>query len=630
MTDLRFAFRQLLKSPGFTFIAVLTLALGIGANTAIFTIVHAVFLEPLPYRDANRIVAIWETNAQTPGRSNVVAPANFLRWQERVTSFDALAAFAETRVNLSGTENPEEVVAQNVTAPFFSVLGIGPMLGRTFTAEESADPNSSAVILSEELWQRRFGSDPGIIGRAIQLNSKPQTVVGVMPAGVRLFLKTGSLVGKPADLWRTLPMGAAERAPRGRVLSVIGRLKPGVRVEAARAEMAAISASLASELPAFDTGWTTKVIPLREELAHDVRRPLFVLSAAVAFVLLIACANVANLLLARGAARQHELAIRIALGATRGQIIRQLLLESVVLGIIGGFASLLIAQWGVEFLQALSPVDLIASGPLKLSYPVLAFTAAISILTALGCGLASALEGSRGNAQQSLVEGGRQIGAGLRHRRLRHSFVVAEIALAMVLLVGAGLMLRSFATMRRVDPGFDARDVLTMRMQLPRAKYADDAARIHFFRDLTARVDALPGVESVGAVSYLPMAGLGAATSFTIEGQPSPPPGQDKDTVVTVCDNGFFQALKIPLVLGRLFAARETQEKSNVVIINETFARQNFPKGDALGQRVTIDMADPNVPTEIIGIVGNTKSVDLVTARARPPTGLRRNWPTAR
>ena len=381
--------------------------------------------------------------------------------------------------------------------------------------------------------------------------------------------------------------------------------------------MSAISSSLAAELPDFDTGWSTTVLPLREELSQEVRPALLVLSAAVIFILLIACANVANLLLARGAARQHELAIRSALGATRGQIIRQLLSESLLLGIVGGLASLMVAQWGLEVLKALSPIELMNPESLGLSYPVLAFTGAISILTALACGLASALEGSRGNSQPSLVEGGRQIGAGLRHRRLRHSFVVAEIAIAVVLLVGAGLMLRSFAAMRQVDPGFDAHNVLTVRMQLPRAKYPDDAARIRHFRDLTARIATLPGVEQVGAVSYLPMAGLGAATSFEIEGQPPPPPGQEHETVVTVCDNGFFQALKIPLLRGRSFTEREMQEKADVVLVNEAFARQYFPKGDALGQRVTIAMNDPDVPTEIIGVVGDTKFADLVTpARA--------------
>jgi putative ABC transport system permease protein len=617
MNDLRFALRQLLKSPGFTFVAVLTLALGIGANTAIFTIVNAVFLEKLPYREADRIAVIWEANAERPGRSNTVAPANFIRWKERLTTFESLAAYAETRANLTEGDNPEELIAQNVTAEYFSVIGVGPFLGRAFTAEEAAHPKASSVILSYELWQRRFGGDQSIVGRIIQLNGKPQTVVGVMPAGVRLFLKAGSLVNKPVDFWWPYVMGPEARQPMGRYLSVIGRLKPGVSLEKARTEINAIATSLTVELPAFDTGWSVKVVPLREELSGELRPALLLLSGAVAFVLLIACANVANLLLARGAARRHEMAIRTALGATRAQIIRQLLIESLTLGMLGGLLSLLVAQWSLSLLEALSPVDLTTLGRLSLSCPVLGFTAAISILTAMGCGLASALEGSRPDLQLALAEGGRQIGGGLRHRRLRHAFVIAEMALAVVLLVGAGLMLRSFASMRQVDPGFDSAHVLTMRMQLPRAKYAEDSARIRFFRELTARVSVLPGVQAAGTVSYLPMAGLGAATDFTIEGQPPSTPGQDKTTAVTVCQNGFFQALKIPLLRGRLFTEQEMQQKRDVVIINEALARQYFPNEDPIGKRVTIDMTDHNVPTEIIGLVGNTRAVDLVTP-ARP------------
>lgn len=613
MNDLRFALRQLCKSPGFTFVAVVTLAFGIGANTAIFTIVNAVFLEKLPYREAHRVVAIWETNTRRPGHSNVVAPANFVRWQERATAFESLAAYAESRANLTGTGNPEELVAQNVTADYFSVIGVTPVLGRAFTPAESTNSKSGVVILTHELWARRFGSDPAIVGRAIQLNGKPQTVVGVMPAGVRLFMKTGALVDKPVDFLWPYALGPEAREPHGRFLSVIGRLKADATLETARAEMNAISASLTNEIPEFDTGWGVKVLPLREELSGEIRPALLLLSGAVAFVLLIACANVANLLLARGAARRHEIAIRIALGATRGQIVRQLLSETLLLGILGGLLSLLVAQWSLALLAALSPVDLSIANELSLSYTVLAFTGTISILTALACGMVSAWSGSRLDVQQALVEGGRQMGGSVRHRRLRHAFVVAEIALAVVLLVGAGLMLRSFAAMREVDPGFDPHHVLTMRMQLPRAKYPDDTARIRFFLEVTARVANLPGVQAVGAVSYLPMAGLGAGTDFTIEGQPSSAPGQEKTTDVTVCDNGFFHALKIPLLRGRLFTEQEMRGKRNVVLINDAFARQYFSGQNPIGQRVTIDMNDPNVPTEIIGIIGDTQGVDLVT-----------------
>ncbi|PYJ07430.1 MAG: hypothetical protein DMF06_15770 [Verrucomicrobia bacterium] len=617
MNDLRCAIRQLLSSPGFTFVAVLTLALGIGANTAIFTVVNAVFLEKLPYRDADRIAVIWETNAARPGRSNVVGPANFIRWKERATAFESLAAYAETRANLVDGGNPEELIAQNVTAEYFSVIGVEPFLGRAFTSEETSNPKSSSVILSYELWQRRFGSDPSVVGRAIQLNGKPQTVIGIMPAGARLYLKAGSLVDKPVDFWWPFVMGPEAREPRGRYLSVIGRLKTGATMEKARAEMNAISSSLVAELPEFDTGWGIKLASLRQELSSELRPALFLLSGAVAFVLLIACANVANLLLARGAARRHEMAIRSALGATRVQIIKQLLTESLALGILGGLLSLLVAQWSLALLEALSPVELTAARHLSLSGPVLAFTGAVTLLTATACGLASALAGSRDEVQQALAQGGRQIGGGLRHRKLRHAFVIAEIALAVVLLVGAGLMLRSFASMRQVDPGFDPANVLTMRMQLPRAKYPDDPARIRFFREVTDRVAALAGVQAAGTVSYLPMAGLGAATSFSIEGQPPAAPGQDKSTAVTVCQNGFFQALKIPLLRGRLFTEQEMQQKRDVVIINEALARQYFPNEDPIGKRITISMNDPDVPTEIIGIVGDTRAVDLVTP-ARP------------
>jgi putative ABC transport system permease protein len=613
MNDLRYALRMLWKSPAFSVIAIATLALGIGANTAIFSVVNAIFLDKLPYREADRIAVIWETNADRPGRSNVVGPSNFIRWKERATTFENLAAYAETRANLTDRGNPEELIAQNVTAEYFQVIGVAPFLGRAFTAEESADPKSSAVILSYELWQRRFGANEAIVGGSIQLNGKPQTVVGVMPAGVGLYLKAGSLVNKPADFWWPYVLGPEAREARGRYLTVIGRIKAGATIETARSEMNAISAGIVAELPDFNTGWGVKVVPLREELSGELRPALLVLSGAVAFVLLIACANVANLLLARGAARRHELAIRSALGATRGQIIKQLLSESLVLGILGGLLSLLVAQWSLTLLEVLSPVDLTAIGHLSLSYPVLVFTGIVSIVTAFGCGLASALEGSRADVQQALAQGGRQIGGGLRHRRVRHAFVIAEIALAVVLLAGAGLMLRSFASMRRVDPGFDPSNVLTMRMQLPRAKYADDPARIRFFRELVGRVANLPGVQAAGAASFLPMAGLGAATSLTIEGEAPAAPGQEKSSAVTVCDDGFFRALKVPLLRGRFFSEQEMQEKRDVVLINEALAQQYFPNQDPIGKRMTLFMTEKNVPAEIIGIVGNTRGVDLVT-----------------
>jgi putative ABC transport system permease protein len=622
LQDLRYAIRTCLRAPVFTMVAVLALALGIGANTAIFTIVHAVLLERLPYQDPDRLVAVWETSARRPGRSNTVAPANFIRWGERATVFDGLAGFAETRINLTDAGNPEELVAENVTAPYFSVLGVPPMLGRVFTPSESADPESSAVVLSGEVWQRRFGSDPSIVGRVIRLNGRPRTVVGVMPAGFRLFLKAGSLVGKPPDLWVPFVLPPAAREPRGRYLSSIARLKAGVPVAAAQSQMNALAASFAAEMPQFDTGWGVKVVPLHDELSGALRPALLVLSGAVAFVLLIACANVANLLLARGAARHREIAIRSALGAGRTRVIRQLLTESLLLGVLGGAAGLLVAQWSLAMLVAISPVDLTSLGRIDLNYSVLAFTGAVSLATAIVCGFAPAFEGARLDVQESLKDGARQVGGGVRHARLRQTFVVAEIALAVVLLVGAGLLLRSFDSLTRAGTGFDATNVLTMRMQLPAAKYPSDSKRIQFFKQLTSRVSAIPGVQAAGVVSYLPLAGLGAATNFTIEGEPPPSPGQDHVTDVTVCDDGYFRALKVRLLRGRLFTEREMLEQANVVIVNDALVRQYFPNEDPLGKRLTISMNDPNVPTEIIGVVADIKIVDLATP-ARPST----YWP---
>jgi putative ABC transport system permease protein len=615
--DLRYALRACVRAPGFTTVAVLALALGIGANTAIFSIVNAVLIERLPYSDPDRILVLWETNARRPGQPNVVAPANFIRWNERAAAFESMAAFAETRMNLTGDAVPEEVVAQNVTAGYFSVLGVSALIGRVFTAEESADPETSSVVLSYDLWQRRFASDPAVVGRTIRLNTRLRTVVGVMPPDVRLFLKAGSLVGKPVDVWVPYVLPPEARQPRGRYLSVIARLKPGVSLDQARAQMTSLAASLTQELPDFDTGWGVKVVPLRDELSGGIKPALLVLSGAVAFVLLIACANVANLLLARGAARQREIAIRSALGAARSRVVRQLLTESLLLGLLGGAAGLLVASWSLIALIALSPVDLTGLGHVTISYPVLAFTAAVSILTAAICGFAPAIAGSRTDVQDALKNGVRQFGSGPRQATLRHAFVVAEIALAVVLLVGAGLMLRSFEALRRVNPGFDARNVLTMRVQLPPARYPDDGQRTRFFADLTARVSAIPGVRSAGVVSSLPLAGLGAATNFTIEGEPPARLGQEHTTAVVVCDNRYFRTMNVPLRRGRLFTEREMREKSNVVVVSEAFVRQYFANGDPLGKRVTIAMTDPDVPTTIVGVVGDTKAVDLV-APPRP------------
>jgi putative ABC transport system permease protein len=622
LQDIRYAIRLCLRTPGFTAIAVLALALGIGANTAIFTIVNAVLLEPLPFRDPGRLVVMWETNARRSGRPNTIGPANFIRWRERATAFERTAPFYDYRINLTGAGAPEEVVGMDVTPDFFPTLGVAPLVGRAFTDDEGPQGHDALAVLSYGLWQRRFAGDPGVVGRTIQLNSRSVTIVGVMPADMRLFVKRWSLTGKPADLWMPFAFTEASRQPRGRYMSAIARLKPGVSLTEAQSQMDTIAGGLTREFPEFNTGWGALLVPMHRELSGDLRPALFVLTGAVGFVLLIACANVANLLLARGATRQREMAIRSALGAGRIRVIRQLLTESLVLCILGGGLGLLVAQWGLELLLAIGPASLGDLGAVHLSYPVLGFTAAVSIATAIVCGFAPAFEGSRGSVQEALKDGARQIGASVRHRRIRHAFVVGEIALAVVLLVGAGLMIRSFGTLRGVNPGFDARNVLTARVTVPTRRYPDEARRIDFFAKLVARVSEIPGVESAGAVSYLPLAGPGAGTNFSIVGLPPPLPGQSPGTDVSVCDNGYFSAMKVPLLRGRLFTEREMREKSNVVIINDTLARRYFPGVDPLGKSLVIAMNLPNVPTEIVGVVGDVKFSGLA-AETNPMT----YWP---
>jgi putative ABC transport system permease protein len=620
--DVRYAIRTCLRAPGFTFVAVLALALGIGANTAIFTIVNAALIERLPFKDPARLVVLWEESARRPGRSNTVAPANYLRWRERADVFEEMSAFADTRTVLTGSGEPEELTQQLAIGPLFKVLGVPPLLGRTFSDAELADDATNVVVLGHALWTRRFGADPGVVGRTIQLNGAAATVIGVMPPDVRLLMRTNSLVGKPTELWTNFTLPPSAREPRGRSISVIARLRPGVSIDQARAQMNTIAAGLTAEFPAFDTGWKVKVVPLRDELAGDLRPALLVLAGAVAFVLLIACANVANLLLARGAARQREIAIRGALGAPRGRVVRQLLTESLLLGVVGGAVGLVIAQWSLHGLIALSPVDLTQLGHIGLSYPVLAFTAAVSILTAAICGLAPAFEGARTDVHESLKDGARQVGSTVRHRRLRQAFVVSEVALAVVLLVGAGLMLRSFGSIQSINPGLDTGNVLTARIALPGRKYNAPEKTMRFFAEATAKAAALPGVQSAGIISYLPFSSLGAGTNFTIVGQPPAAPGKDLVTDVSVCDNGYFTTLRIPLVRGRFFTEREMREKSNVVLVNEALAERHFPGVDPIGQRLIINMTQPNVPTEIIGVVGNSKFTDL-RAETRPAT----YWP---
>jgi len=615
--DLRYGARMLFKNKGFTAVAIITLALGIGANTAIFSVVNAVLLRPLPFANAGRTVVVWENNRVGSHPQNVVSPANFLDWQEQQNVFNEMAVFYDARFNLTGTGEPEEIPAQAATVNLFELLGVQPMLGRAFTPEDAEQGTGSVVMLSHGLWQRRFGSATDIIGKTLTLNGKSATVIGVLPAGFKWFVKEGSQTGKPAEMWAPFKLTAAYRERKGRYVSAVARLKPGVTLQQAQAEMSGIARRLETQYPDFNKGWGVNLVPVREQFAGEIKTALFVLLGAVGFVLLIACANVANLLLARTTARHREMAIRAALGAGRWRVVRQLLTESLLLAFLGGGLGLLLALWGVDALIAFSPPNLIGADRIGVSLPVLGFTFVVALATAVIFGLAPAFEASRLNLNESLKEGGKSIMGGARSRRAHNLFVVAEIALALVLLVGAGLMIKSFVRLQAIDPGFDPENVLTLQVRLSPVKYREENRAIAFFREATARIGALPGVRAVGTVSFLPFASLGAATDFTIEGKPQPAAGEKAVTDVRVTDENFFRAMNIPILRGRTFTAQEATEKRQIAVISDALARKYFPGEDPLGKRITVEMTDTPEPAEIIGVVGDIKHQTL-DAETRP------------
>jgi putative ABC transport system permease protein len=610
--DLRYGARMLFKQPGFTLVAIITLALGIGANTAIFSVVNAVLLEPLPYKDADNLVMVWENNKRrAPDQRNVINPANFMDWKEQNNVFSDMAAFMDVSAILTNDGEPEELPAQLASPNLFTLLGVEAIRGRAFNADDGKPDAPRVTVLSYGLWQRRFGGDPNIIGRKLNLNRNETTVIGVLPAGFQWHIRQNSMSGRVAELWTPYVITNEMRQRRGRFLSAVARLKPGVTMAQAQAEMTGLGARLEQQFNSFNANWGVNVVPLRTQMVGEIRLALWILLGAVAFVLLIACANVANLLLARASARQKEIAVRAALGAGRGAIMRQLLTESVLLSALGGLAGLLLAWWGTTALVRLSPPELADLQTVKLSAPVLLFTFGVAMLTGILFGLVPAFESARLDVNETLKEGGKNPGSASRSHRLRNVFVVAEVALALVLLIGAGLLIRSFARLQAVDPGFNASNLLTLRVPLPARKYDNDEKRLSFFRQATERMQTLPGVESVGAINVIPFGGIPSGTSVEIEGRPKPLPGQGLSTGVLVTDLNYFRTMQIPLKRGRLFTEQETTEMRHVVVINEAFARKHFPNEEPLGKRVTIFMKNENVPTEIIGIVGDSKFMSL-------------------
>jgi putative ABC transport system permease protein len=481
-------------------------------------------------------------------------------------------------------------------------------MGRALTADDVRPEAPAVAVVSHQLWQTRLGARPDIVNQTVKLNGLPVTVVGVMPRDFQWFIRKASRSGKPPEMWSPLPMVEQYRARRGRFMAAVAKLKPGVTQQQAQAEMDAIAARLEAQYPQFNKGWGVELVALREQFSGNARPALWVLFAAAGFLLLIACANVANLLLARGASRQKEIAVRTALGAGRWRVIRQLITESLLLAFVGGAAGVVLAWWGVDLLAALSPRDLLDLGGVRLSLPVLGFSLGVTVLTGVVFGLAPAIEATRLDTGETLKEGGRSGTAGRRGSRLRAVFVVAEVALALVLLVGAGLMIRSFVRLQSVSPGFDSAGLLTMRVVLPNSSYPEEHQRITFFKQAVERLGNLPGVEAAGAASFLPMTGMAAATSFAIDGRPSPEAGAERPGCdVRVTDMNFFRTMRIPLLRGRTYDERETTEARRVLVINEALARKYFPGEDPLGKRLVVNMSNEPQPTEIIGIVADVK-----------------------
>jgi putative ABC transport system permease protein len=614
MQDVRYGARMLAKHKAFTAIAVITLALGIGANTAIFSVVNELLLRPLPYRDADRIVTMWEVSPE--GRhQNTTSRQNYRIWKAQGSSFEQMAAFTDQRVNLTGGGDPEELSVTFATPEFFKVLGVEPILGRTFLPEDNDPGKQDVAVLSYGLWQRRFGGQTNIIGQPITLSAEQFTIIGVMPPNFQFHIKHRSGTGRPAELWSILPMPVGPGANEiGRFLSVVGRLKPGVSSEQAGAELKTIEARLSEEIPKYNKNYTTEVLPLREQFFGNVRRPLWLMLGAVGFVLLIACANVANLLLSLATSREKEIALRAALGARRVRITRQLLTESLLLALLGSVFGLGIAWIGIKALVAISPRDLVSLQTVGLNVPVLLWTLGLSLLTGLIFGLAPALHISRLNLNDSLKEGGKSESAQASgSRRLRSALVVSEIALAVVLLASAGLLIKSFVRLQQVDRGFNTDNILTMVVRLPDAKYSKDPEIISFFTQTLERVRSLPGVRSAGIINFLPLyGGLGSATGFKIEGQPEPPPGQGPGCDVRAADAGYFKTMGIPLLRGRTFSEREDTEAKHVILINDALARKYFPNEDPIGKRLDVAMFEQPFWAEIIGVVGNVRYDSLI------------------
>ena len=606
VADLRHGVRVLVHSPLFTLCTIAALTLGIGSTTALFTVVNALLVKPLPYANADELVVVWEHNIPRNRPRNVVSPANYLEWKARNRSFERMAAFTQNRVTLTGNGEPAELTSITVTADLFDVLGVSPVLGRGFREGEDQDGASRTMVLSQSLWVRRFGSDPSVIGRPVTINGAPVTIIGVMPAGFEIL-------GQRAEAYIPFQaIGAQTGKFSGRSIMALARLKPGVTRDQAQAEMSGVMADLVREQPDFNTGWTVNVVPLREQLVGDIRVTVLALFAAVAAVLLIACGNIGSLMLSRASARRRELAIRSALGAGTSRILRQLLTETLLLSIVGGAAGLAFAWWMltalVTWIQGRLPLPLLSQ--IALDAPVLTFAAGVTVLTAVVCGLAPALGSTGESLVTALREGAPNLAGTSRGRAVRHLFVMGEIALAVTVLCGAGLLGRSLMQLQSVNPGFVPDSALSLRVTLPSRSYQSSDAQHQFHVRAIEGLKTLPGVSAVGGISFLPLAGVGPATSFWRADAPQPAPSERPVADARPVTPGFFEAMGIQRLAGRDLAETDTQDRDPVAVINETFARQIYPGDNPIGRRFILNLGNDK-PHEIVGVVGDVKLASL-------------------
>src|SRR5437870_1854395 len=598
LKDIRFALRQLLKQPAFTAIAVVTVALAIGATTAVLSLVNGLLVRPLPYRDPQHLILLLQHFKSQDLERIPVSPPEFKDYETRAHSFEKLGAFGYSSFNLAGEDRPERIAGATITADVLPLLGVSPIKGRFFQPEECTLGRDDVVIISARLWQRRFNSDPQIIGTKLLLNGKNFTVVGVMPAGfdfpLQLFnLGSGGQFGGRAEIWKPLAFTDDQMKARySRSFAVIGRLASATSVAQAQAEIETINAQMRREHPnnyGQSNSFGGDVFRLHDLAVGGMRPALLISLSAVFLVLLIACAHLTTMLLARAAAREREMAIRVALGAGPLRLLKQVLTESVLLALIGGVAGVLLALWGVELLKIIGAQTVPRLREVNVDLGVLGVTLAIAVGTGIIFGLVPGLASARPELTEALKEGGRSSTQGTGRNRLRNGLVIVEVALALVLLSGAGLLMKSFARLQNVNPGFNPRNALTFEVSLPKIQYPDDASVVRFNNEAQRRVAALPGVQAAGFSTILPLAGTNSDSSFAIEGQPSdnnnPSPDEEKRQV----SPDYFRAIETPLIKGRFFSDADSADAPLVIIVNQTFAKKFWPKGDALGKRITFD-----------------------------------------